>query len=273
MRKLAPVVALAALVAAAAAFASAPTSRRAAIPLARRVLAALRLPAGATRAHGDFTGGRLRHPGQAPLTPNLVDLHSFWRVPEDPASVYQWLLHNPPPGWKPLATGEGTQNGAFTYGLVVYGSSLKSLVVATTAAPGGGAAVRADAEVVWLFVRPRSERVPSGIRMVTITSQRPGGRRSGPIVVSAPRTVRRIVTLVNRLPAAQPGVASCSADIGPYVAIEFRRAAAQAPVAVATADDTGCGSVTFTLNGRREHLLTDGPRLIARLEALLRVRF
>ena len=48
---------------------------------------------------------------------------------------------------------------------------------------------------------------------------------------------------------------------------------ASGPVAVATADGSGCGLVTFTLHGRSAPALIDGPQPLARLESLLRTRF
>lgn len=262
------IVAIVAAVAAGVALATEPTSRGQATADAHKVMAALQLPAGASETGSDPSGGLLKQ-AIHPVTPNLVDLHSFWTVPGDPDNVYQWVRHHPPAGSKLTAHGVGLQNGIWQDGWAAFsfqgdfaGAPSQSLVLDVAAARGGGAAVRADAEVVWLLLRPRWERVPPGVWVVTVAQH---GRTAR--VTDAGR-VGRIVALVNRLPAAQPGVRSCPVDVGPTVRLSFFAAPASRPVAVATAGGSGCGLVAFTLRGHSAPPLTDGPHLIGSLRAL-----
>ena len=151
--------------------------------------------------------------------------------------------------------------------------SYRELIVAVAQAAGGGTALRADAEVVWVVTRSARERVPAGVTVVTITVRRPlGGRGSAKpisLTVTRQRTVRRIVEFVDALPTAQPGTVACPNDVGPMVELDFRARRGAPPVAVAIADGSGCGFVTFAIRGHTEPKLADGPRLIKQLTSLL----
>lgn len=112
------------------------------------------------------------------------------------------------------------------------------------------------------------KRIPSGVRVVTISSRK-FKRHWGPYTVTNHAEVRRIVRLVDRLSLAQPGAHACPVDRGPLVRIAFRRRAGAKPVAVAMADGSGCGDVSLRIYGRRQPGLAGGPGLIRRLRSLL----
>ena len=46
----------------------------------------------------------------------------------------------------------------------------EQLLVAALPAEGGGTALRAQGQVVWFPVRPPSERLPSGVKLIQIVS-------------------------------------------------------------------------------------------------------
>jgi hypothetical protein len=266
------------LVCAGVAFASTAGNQRTARSGAAPLLAKLRLPAGATRSSADpAANSALNMPAIETATPARVDRHAFWRVPGAPQTAIAWIRAHPPAG----------SSGVFTSGVssvhfVPYAWSVsfsfpvkpgvlrsKTLGVVVTAARGGGTAVRADAELVWTVVRPGWERVPAGVRAVTITDDRLGEPAGSPRTVTDPAQVNRIVALVNGLPRAQPGVFSCPADMGPLVGLSFLPAPGAVPVAVASADGSGCGIVTFRIGGRTAPSLSGGPGLIKSLDSLL----
>jgi hypothetical protein len=259
-----------------------PTNAAAARTAAQRVLAQLTLPPGATRSQVDPSGSALANPGFSVATPDLVDLHKFWRVPGDPETVYNWITAHPPPGSKLTVHGGGGTNGVMQVWVAGFsflppsmrGAPSEMLVVELTQAHGGGTALRADGQVVWLFERPASERIPNGVRAVMISEHRISGTSPGPWTVSDRARVGRIVALVNRLPAGQPGTYSCPGDSGPSVTITFGTAGSGGKrLATAYADGGGCGFVSLWIRGHRRPFLDGGPGLIRRLGSLLGTSF
>lgn len=246
---------------------AAPVNRHQARSDARRILGELRLPPGAAASASDPSGGVLRQPASRPATPNLVDVHGFWTLPGDPQGALDWIERHPPAGSRQTLSGAGAGSGAqddWFAGFSFPGPAERTLLVTVTDAGGGTTALRADAQVIWLAVRPRWERVPSAVRLVTVTQ--------GPtaMVEGDPGRVRRIAGLVNHLPVAQPGATACPVDTGQRMRLAFRRSANGPPVAVAIAEGGGCGLVTFSLHGRRGPVLAGGRRLIRRVRAILR---
>jgi hypothetical protein len=148
-----------------------------------------------------------------------------------------------------------------------------ALIVTATSLPSGATAVRADAQVSALLVRPAWARIPSDVRAVTIRVTRlapPPARR---VTVTAPVRVKRIARLVDRLPVWQlgDGAVACPADWGPLVRLSFfRRPGDAGPVAVAVADGGGCGTLSLKVRGRTAPALTGGPQLISALGIRLR---
>jgi hypothetical protein len=252
-----------------------PTNSIAARVASKRILAALLLPASATRSQRDPSGSSLSRPATRPVTPSLVDLHEFWRVTGDPLAVLDWITAHAPAGSRVAMRGAGGVNGVVTSRYVGFSFGgfrtewpSETLLVTVTAAQGGGTAVRADGQVVWLFERPASERIPAGVGAVTISDHRINGASPGPWTVTDHARVRRIVALLDHLPAAQPGAVACPADLGPLMTATFSTAGGQR-LATAYAEGGGCGFVNLWIQGRREPALEGGPGLIKRIGSLL----
>jgi len=146
--------------------------------------------------------------------------------------------------------------------------------VSVTAARGGGTALRVDAQVVWIVPRPSTEAVPRGVRFVTATGRSVDiltGRvtTTGPVDVTEPGKVARIVSLVNELPLAQPGPIACPLDTGAGAVLKFYDRQGGPVVAQADAGESGCGLISFWLRGKVEPPLSGGPGLIEHLNRLL----
>jgi hypothetical protein len=79
---------------------SAPANRQAAEADAASLLPLLALPQGAVESAAEPAGDsdRLAAPSQLPATPNLVDLHRWWVVPQSRAATIAFLQGRPPPG-------------------------------------------------------------------------------------------------------------------------------------------------------------------------------
>jgi hypothetical protein len=244
------------------------------------LLGKLVLPDGATRVSSDPSiGRRLNAAALVEASPQLVDLHRFWRVAESPADVLAWLHKHVPSG--SVVGGTGTSSGpGFSIDSIQFGFRAVSrvllwrdLVVSVAAARGRGAAIRADAEDVWVLERPRSERVPSGTAQidvaVTRTDFKTGHTSTTPQTVTKAATIQKVISLVDALPMDQLGAVPCPVDLGPDVTLKFLPASGSTPLAVATAQGEGCGLVSFTVESKAEPDLADGGTLVERLGRLL----
>ena len=246
---------------------------------APRLLSSLVLPPGAIPTDvNPAPGSTLNSPAFSAATPARVDVHGFWRVPGSPTDAIDWIEAHPPPGSTGVfGTGVSALHGvpyawsvAFSFATVPNVLLSRTVGVVATAGSGGGTGLRADAEVVWSVSRPRWERIPTGVRLVTIVDHRVGHRAaSAPRTVTGRRKVGRIVALIDGLPRVQPGFLSCPADRGPLVDLTFRTSAGAPPVAVASADGGGCGVVTLRIRGRMAPALSGGPGVVKALDRLL----
>jgi hypothetical protein len=276
MRKWVAVAAVVALgTGVAIAASSVPTNRHGATAAAQLILGKLQLPPGAARSAADPSAFKLGKPPTHPATPDLVDLHSFWHVPGDPESALRWFTNHAPAGSRQSEGGALGNNGSVISQYIGFtflrplrgGAPSETLLVMVAAARGRGTGVRADAQVVWLFRRPVTERIPAGVRVIMISESRPRGAPTGAWTVTDRARIRAVAALVNDLPAAQPGALACPADLGPLVTISFDGAAG--PLATAIADGSGCGFVYLRIRGRPQPTLAGGPRLIGRLSSVL----
>jgi hypothetical protein len=269
-------VVLASGVVAAIAFAHVPTNPSQARRVAQRILANAQLPPGAQKSVSDPSGSKLGRPGSYPATPDLVDVHRFWRVPGDVQSVFDWIESHPPAGSSgQQGAGTGNSNGIVSqyvgFSLLGPGSGgAPSEVLMYTGAParGGGTALRVDAQVVWLFKRPASERIPAGVDQLAVSDRHSDGTTSRWSIDDSAR-IRHAVSIINALPAGQPGARHCPADRGPYVTLAFARRGVR--LATADVDGGGCESVIMFIHGHRQHPLQGNPELIDKLSSALGV--
>jgi hypothetical protein len=268
------------LVAVAVAATTAASNRRAARRDTRQLLTTFIAPPGATRSATDPSAHHLlRSAVFEPATIALVDRHQFWRVAEPPSAAYGWIKSHVPSGSKLIMTGSSSGPGYYVdslgFGFPATANVLTSrvLAVSVTAARGGGAAIRVDAEDIWLVPRSPAERVPAGVHLVTYTVTRLDvhtGKTttSAPADVTSQSDVSQIVSLVNGLQRAQPGVVPCPADFGPFVDLKFYGQRGGPLLAEANGDGSGCDIVSFTLRGKHEPSLAGGD-LVQQLEKLL----
>lgn len=267
------VVVVASAVAAAIAVARVPTNPSAGHKAAQRILAKVQLPPGAVAAARDPSGGTLAHPGAYPATPNLIDLHGFWRVPGDPAEVLDWIKAHSPAGSGASYSGTSGDKEGITaqwMGFSVGGSS-ETLVFGVAAARGGGSALRVDAQVVWVLERSPTERIPAGVHAVKVSEQRLGGPSRGPWTITTLARVADAAALIDRLSASQPGLSFCPSDTGPDVTLAFLSRSG-ANLATAVVDGSGCLAVTLSIDGRQRHGLQGTSKLVGELSSALGVR-
>ncbi len=225
-------------------------------------LAALNLPAGAQRSSTEPAGGgpALANSAGTPATPNLVDDHAWWVIPGSPQSVIAYIDAHPPAGSTYSLGGSGgspqhvTVTG-FSWPAIVDVLSYRQLVVEAVTLPGGATGLRADAQVQWINPRPSSERIPAGVRRLTVSERRGEKAVLAPFTVRSPRRLRRVIAVLDSLPLFPPGAYSCPADFGLAIHLAFYRGPGT-PLAVALVDPDGCEGVGLKIRGQREPGLT-----------------
>jgi hypothetical protein len=241
---------------------------------ANRILGTLTLPAGATSSPVDPSGSRLTKPATYPVTPTLVDLHQFWTVPGAPGDVLSWIEAHPPAGAKLMMTGAATRGTTSEWAGFSFlaprggGAPSELLLITVTAARGGGTALRADGQVIWERLRPAWERIPAGARTVAVSERGLNGHRSGRWTVTEPGRVKRAASLLDRLPAAQPGAVACPVDWGPYVTLVFAAGWGER-IATAVVDGSGCLGVKVWIRGHEAPGLRAKPELLGQLSSAL----
>lgn len=261
-------------------------NRRRARQDAKHLLRRLVLPPHATRLGSGSPGApALRHPGLLPGTPDLVDLHSSWRVPERPAAVRAFLEAHPPQGTTRSGSGHlpGVPSGMYLqFSSPPIGEELgiRWLVVRTQRLTAGQTEIRADAEVQWIVPRPASERIPASVREIGIRAPRRHSASPRFIRVSRPGRVRSIVRIVDRLPLVQPGLVECPAfrptPAARKITLSFRAKAGAPALAVARfpeeAEGTCDGAMSLQIRGEAQAPLNGGYLALRRIGELLRVR-
>jgi hypothetical protein len=280
---------------------SAEANRRAARPAAEGLLAALVLPAGATPATADESReGLLSGPLLRVATPDLVDVHRFWRLSGRPCKAMSWIDRHPPANstrtvsagpapdacqpeaQRPLPpaiaeevptppVAPSSWGAQFSFPAQPGRFSAVGLVVQVAAAKDGGTALRVDAQVVWTLPRPATERIPAGTERVLLKVDEPRGRVHFTHSIEDVATIARIVAIVEGLERSQPGTSNCPLDDGKAAVIElsFEHSGAGKPLARVVIDENGCASVDVRIDGRPEPELSGAYEARKALEALL----
>jgi hypothetical protein len=267
---------------------TAPHSRGGAVRAAESLLGHVALPAGATRLAKEpmAARGQLSYAGpQGTLGPNRVDLHQWWRIPGTWRSVLVFVQAHAPSGSRTsLTPSQETYGGEtevfFTWPPSVGYIHTRQLIVAVAETAGHTTYVRLDALTDWLLPRTISELIPPGVHEVTVRRGRGRQAPSLSIVVTAAPKVQRIVAAVDRLPILQPGEAGLCRGEGQreVVTLVFRESGRGGVLAVAsesanaTGPTTVCDPMFFSIRGKQQTPLLEGPKVVAETERLLSVK-
>jgi hypothetical protein len=256
---------------------SRPASNRAvAVADAHHLLRLLVLPPGAVREAG-APSSALRSPGDTAATPNIVDLHAWWRVKGTMSSVLAFVERHAPRGTGRSGIGRIAQGSRVLSRELDFswrplpGVRYRSLTVEVAPLPHGYAGVRADAEDIWIQPRPASERMPVQVEVLTVTRG-----RSLSLTTTNAAKLAEIAALIDRLPIVQPGVYNCPMiPAAPTVTFTFRARSGGPALAQASTLATGpfaCPGMQFTINGRKQRSLMAGPAFIRAAGRTLGVR-
>jgi hypothetical protein len=276
----------AALTATAATAPTAQGNRAAAGKDARALLALVAMPRGAVRSAGVPTGAAaIANPYPRVMTPDLVDVYGWWRVPGAPAAVLAYIAAHT--RHRTRGFSGGGRSGGRTWSTVELDFArvpgvldARNLVVKVLALSRGLTAVRVDAQVVWLVPRPAAERIPAGIAEVDITRGRPGHAPAVSVTVTNQAKLRRIISLIDGLPTVQPYVMSCPefGEESPIATFAFRAERGRAIVAQAsqianaTQPTTGCDPMNLSIRGRPETPLRGGVGVLRQVGQLLGIQ-
>lgn len=257
------------------------SNRRAAVRDAGERLAMLELPPGALRRseRPSGSGSELKSPPSEPSTPNLIDLHAWWVLPDQPLEALDWIKAHLPPGSTLGIEGSESKFGRTTsWDIGLEWPPIKgrvderALLITVTARSGGGTALRADAQAVWVTPHPASERIPAAARILEVKREKPG-RRPRTATIAKPRVVREVAALIDGLPVVQPGTYSCPAELSnpPTVRLTFRarrngRALAEA---VQTLPPGPCEAMKLTIRGTPQTALEEGNVVLRELRRTL----
>ena len=244
-------------------------NRRAAISDAARLLAGVTPPSGSAVVwRRSATGPQENVPLLTTAFASAV-ASERWRVPGAPDAVLSDVESHLPPGSKVVSTGSGGPHPTFqsvtrAWSPVSGRLDVRWLEIVVAANSSGGTALTAESQSQWIVARPTDERVPAGVTEVDVSKGLPGRPPRLARHVTAPRTVRRLVTLFNSLAIVQPGAINCpAATLQPIVTVAFRGGATGGVLASATvvagADfswpDTvaawACFPIGFTAGGHR----------------------
>jgi hypothetical protein len=272
----------------AAARQSQPSPRQRAEMQAAALLSAFAPPPGARRrpAAPAVSGGVLRHPAFTSGDPDIASAVSWWYVPDSAQAVLSYESAHLPRGFRSSGQGAiGSAAAPVTPGRPVpahggqsaprpmgsaYGAWLETwsppsgtgeLTVEVADPASGQAYVRVDADVPWQPARPAGTLLPSGIRAVVVTAvPGPNDKKKppAPVTVTDPGRVQQLVSLVNGLPLAPPGIYSCPMDDGRGVRLAFLARPGGAVLAEALAKANGCGGVALTIGRGQPTALGSG---------------
>ena len=209
------------------------------------MLAAFVPPPGAKRLSSvpDGSGGILKHKAFTVGVADQLDDVSFWRVPASAESVLAFEKAHLPrqftlTRWGSVGDTSGRRQAeasaphpaaaphrqylrclgrpvglAGVPGVI----DLRELTVEVTDPSSSVTYVRVDANVAWIPPRPASEKVPAGVKVVTITASPNMNHPKGtpaPVTVTSPAKVAKIVALLDGLSLKTSETISCPDEAG-----------------------------------------------------------
>jgi hypothetical protein len=248
--------------------------------VARR-LADAALPPGSHRVSSLPKSLRLDGPGETPATPNLVDRGAQYVASMGAAKALAWFKAHPPAGARQLGTGTSGGRGTVTINDVTFESDElpaireRRLLIAVAARPGGGAAVRIDAQAVWVTPHPKAAVVPSAAKMLELEYAHRGESPRTATVTKAAE-VAAYAHLIDTAEAAQPGTVSCPMipSNSPVLTLTFKASGGGPALAVARQElPGGCGQpLKLTVEGKETPNLSVSAPLVRRALARLGVK-
>jgi hypothetical protein len=234
---------------------------------AAAILAAFVVPPGARKLPGAPSGqaNQLKNIAGSSASPNWIDKAGFWQVKGDPQQVLAWtashvgrshtalgVITNLPVSGRPETVWERD----YVLPPVPAVEDTRELTVEVADAGNGQTAIRVDAQVTWLPARQASEMVPAAATAITLSvipDPNLNGKPPQPATITSSEAVRRIIAMVNSLPAFPPGPRECGFGGGEVAALVLTFLAAPQGRVLATAyvSTEGCEPVLFAVGSQK----------------------
>jgi hypothetical protein len=202
------------------------SARTTALGEAKRLLGLIQVPPGAVMLPSAPVPA-LAEPSELPASPELLDVHGFWRVPMSMPDALTWFQDHPPIGLQPSGHATGTGPSGTTSESLEYEDQLSAaynwatLVIEIVPDSEGSSDVRVDGQTIWVPPKTTVEVIPSETTRVSLLAY-----RGTPRVVLAHRSLtgpdaERVTSLVNDLSRDNRGAHGCSADTGLRIRMTF----------------------------------------------------
>jgi hypothetical protein len=264
-----------------------PTSGKARGPAladARKRLRSFVPPPGSHRVPSLPKSLNLNGPFSTIGSPNFFDVHDLWVSSEPVESVRAYLAgHNPPGAKGSLSGSEGGREGTYRWD---YGydwpelpgvASDREMLVGVVARPGGGSALRVDAQGVWVEPKPETERIPAGVRFLEVVETQ-GGKTHRARTANAAK-IAAVTKLLDGFAIVQrSGPHGCTLIPSDQATLKATfRAAPGGPVLAETEQqlpEASCQDIGLTIEGAEERpLVNRGNALTTSLQSLLAKKY
>ncbi len=244
--------------------------------IAARLLAQLRLPAGARRLPHRPLPPHLRLPGSAMAAKDYVDSYQVYRLPMSMTAALRYLRAHAPSGMTMQGPGSSSNGSGvierdltFVPRKTPWGIASLDLTDTVVRGPGGHALLRSDAEVIWYPARSAAEHLTAAqFRSVRITAFVAGAAtRTVARTFASAAVIARLVALLNSEPASPGEVVFC-----PLITVTYRLAFRPVPGHPAVVVSRyGCTGDSITVGGVAQPALQDLGKLPALVDKLLHV--
>jgi hypothetical protein len=259
-------------------------ARSAAVADARKRLSSFVPPPGSHKVGSLPKSLQLNGPFTTVDTPRFLDVHAFWVSPSPVASVRAYLAKHTPPGARRSIQGEaGGRGGTYRWD---YGyswpelanvASERELQVGVVARPGGGSAIRADAQATYLEPKPKDERIPAGAGY--LEAEETLGHQKRLVGTASASKIEATATLIDDLPIIQSsGPTECGAIPSEQATLKATfRTAPGGPILAETEQTLPAGFCDFidlTIEGKEARgLFDEGEGLTKSLQHLLAQKY
>lgn len=241
---------------------------------ARERLRSFQPPPGSRHVAGLPRSLHLHGPFETLGSPNFFDVHAYWVSTASVAEVRAYLADHAPPGSRSSVSSElRTPHGAVRWDEGYSWPELpevaveRQLLVGVVARPGGGSALRADAQGVWLEPKPPSERIPAAASLLEVVETL--GQRTHRASTTNATKITAVAELLDGFPIVQrSGPGSCTAIPSEQAILHaYFRSAPGGPVLAETEQElpeASCQAIGLTIEGEEQRPLINEGRLLTR---------
>jgi hypothetical protein len=247
---------------------------------ARKRLRSFVPPPNSHRVHALPRSLHLNGPFSTIGSPRFIGVHAFWVSSEPVESVRAYLETHAPPGASHSLSGEeGGRSGTYRWDYGYEWPELanvadnREMLVGVVARPGGGSALRADAQATYVEPKPKGQQIPAGAGY--LEAEEVLGKKTRVIGTASAAKIAATAKLIDGFPIVQDnGGIECGAIPSERVTLKGTfRASPGGPVLAETEQRLPAGYCDFiglTVEGKEGRALFDeNEGLVKALQNLL----